>query len=293
MSRGTSVQFEIPSIDGKATFHPARLAQQERERLYKVINAPSDISGRSLLGKIALGLLVGAMMSLVLVLLMYVFGIAIGGGQSAFAGAGFGAQQQTHPLAWLILLFGWFVVTFFWSMILLFMYSMFFSHKYLHTRKTVWLLLLINTILFIMMMVFFVVFQGKGVEVLLFGLYVVLALFISFAQMEIVVNPNYSASALAGSTIWMVLSLIVFWVIWNALVSPIDISRPYMLVWMSTLIVFPLMIFGQWIWEIIYYKIYENGSNPFYIPSQAELDTDTLLENQKKEQEKETISVDF
>lgn len=78
MGTPSTVQFQIPSIDGKGTaFQPARLAQEERERLYKVMNAPSDISGWSLLGKLALGLLVGAMMSLVLVLLMYVFGIAI------------------------------------------------------------------------------------------------------------------------------------------------------------------------------------------------------------------------
>lgn len=289
----STVQFQIPSIDGKSAFQPARLAQEEREKLYKVMNAPSDISGRSLLGKIALGLLVGAMMSLVLVLLMYVFGIAIGGGQTPLASAGLWAEHQTHPLAWLILLFGGFVVTFFGSMILLVMYSFFFSHKYIQTRKTIWLLLLINTILFVMMMVFFVVFQGRGAEVILFSLYVALAVFISFSQMEIVVNPNYSSSALAGATIGMALSLIVLWGIWNGLASPVDPTKPYMLVWMSTLIVFPLMIFGQGVWEIIYYKIYENGSNPFYVPSQAELDTATILENQKKEAENEAISVEF
>lgn len=84
----STIQFQIPSIDGKASFQPAQMMKEEREKLYKVMNAPSDISGWSLLGKMLLGLLVGAMMSLVLVLLMYVFGIAIGGGQEAVAGTG-------------------------------------------------------------------------------------------------------------------------------------------------------------------------------------------------------------
>lgn len=138
MGTPSTVQFQIPSIDGKGpAFQPAQLAQDAREKLYKVMNAPSDISGWSLLGKIALGLLVGAMMSLVLVLLMYVFGIAIGGNQLPAVAAGIGAEKETHPLAWLILLFGGFVVSFFGSMILLMIYAMFFSDKYRQTRKTI------------------------------------------------------------------------------------------------------------------------------------------------------------
>lgn len=142
-------------------------------------------------------------------------------------------------------------------------------------------------------MVFFVVFQGGSRDVLLFALYVALALFISFSQIEIVVNPNYASSALAGATIGMAMSLVVLGLMRKAFYSEVEISSTYMLVWITTLVVFPLMIFGQGIWEIIYYKIYENGSNPFYLPSQAELDTQTILENQKKAMEKESVPVEF
>ncbi len=45
--------------------------------------------------------------------------------------------------------------------------------------------------------------------------------------------------------------------------------------------------------EIIYVKMYENGANPFYLPSQAELDTQTIIENQQKEAAAERVNVDF
>ena len=38
-------------------------------------------------------------------------------------------------------------------------------------------------------------------EVVLFALYLCLSLFLSFSQMEFVVNPNYSASSLIGNAL--------------------------------------------------------------------------------------------
>lgn len=39
--------------------------------------------------------------------------------------------------------------------------------------------------------------------------------------------------------------------------------------------------------------MYENGANPFYLTSQAELDTETILENQQQELANENINVDI
>ena len=61
-----------------------------------------------------------------------------------------------------------------------------------------------------MMSGLFVIFQDmSSAPALLFAFYVCFALFLSFAQMEFVVNPNYSASSLAGCTIGFMISLIV------------------------------------------------------------------------------------
>lgn len=111
--------------------------------------------------------------------------------------------------------------------------------------------------------------------------------------MEFVVNPNYSASALAGGTIGFLLSLVVLGVLWKASYNAVETSSQYTVVLLATLVSFPLMILGQGLWEIVYHKIYETGANPFYLPSQAELDTQTILENQKKEAEAEQVNVDL
>ncbi|PZM86924.1 MAG: hypothetical protein DLD55_04045 [candidate division SR1 bacterium] len=289
----SSFQIEIPSIDGKrGAFQPQAILQQERAKLDRLVNAPNDISGWSLLGKMVLGVIVGAMMSLILVLVMSAFGLAVKG---EGGGTGVGIEAGTHPLARLILAFLGFLITFFGSQILVLLYGVFFSHKYTQQSKTSGLLLLTNTVLFAFMMGVFVLLGTvkPGAEVVLFVLYVCIAVFLSFAQIEFVVNPNYASSSLAGCTIGFMLSLIVAGVLWKGAIATPDVSAPYMLVWISTLIVFPLMIFGQGIREIIYYKIYETGANPFYIPSQAELDTQTILDNQKQEAKDEAVNVEF
>lgn len=72
------MQFEIPSIDGgKINLRPQNIAQEERSKLDKIINTPSNISGRSLLGKTLLGVVVGAMMSIILLVVMSAFGVAV------------------------------------------------------------------------------------------------------------------------------------------------------------------------------------------------------------------------
>lgn len=62
---------------------------------------------------------------------------------------------------------------------------------------------------------------------------------------------------------------------------------------LTPLLSFPLMILGQGLWEIIYAKMYENGANPFYLTSRAELDTQTLLEHQQEEQVQESVNVEL
>ena len=286
------MQFEIPWIDGgKMNFRPQNIAQEERSKLDKIINTPSNISGRSLIGKTLLGVVVGAMMSIILLVVMSAFGVAV---KTDTVSTGVAMTAEAHPLAWLILLFLGFMITFFGSQILVLLYWVFFSQKYIHQWKVSGLLLLTNGILFAIMMGLFVILKDTaGADVVLFALYVAIAVFISFCQIEFAVNPNYAASSLAGCTVGLAVALVVLGIIWKGTFGSVDVSARYMLAYQSTLVVFPIMIFGQGLWEIIYHKIYETWANPFYLPSQAELDTQTILENQKQAAEKETINVDF
>ena len=66
-----------------------------------------------------------------------------------------------------------------------------------------------------------------------------------------------------------------------------------MMIFLTPILVFPLMILWQGLWDIVYGKFYELGSNPFYLKSRAELDTETLMEEQKQEYEHEGVNVNF
>lgn len=280
----------LPSLDGKTNGLSAQMiSQEQRAKLDKIINAPTSIGGRSLLGKMLLGLIVGAIMSVALFFIMSLFGLTLQG--SATMGSGVGMSSNVHPLAWLILLFLGLVVTVGGNQILLFIFGALYSEKYRQKEKTSGLLLLSNTILFAMMIPLFLVFQDAAPA--LFAFYVSLAVFLSFAQMEFVVNPNYSASALAGSMIGFMVSLIVLGVLWKNLSNAVESSSQFVIVFVASLVSFPLMIFCQGLWEIVYYKMYEIWANPFYLPSQAELDTQTIIENQQKEAASERVNVDF
>lgn len=144
-----------------------------------------------------------------------------------------------------------------------------------------------------MIALFLLLKEVQMAEVVLFVVYVSLSLFLSFSQIEFVVNPNYSASSLIGNVLGLCLCLVVMGMLWVPAHASVDKTRPYMLIWQSTLIAFPLMILGQGLWEIVYAKIYENGANPFYLPSKAELDTETILEHQAEEQTQESVNVEI
>lgn len=145
------------------------------------------------------------------------------------------------------------------------------------------------------MVALFLIFQSKpNAPVILFVLYVSLSLFLSFSQMEFVVNPNYSASSLMGNALGFCLCLMILGGLLGAsITSSVNDNDPQKLMLLTPLLSFPLMIFGQGIREIIYAKMYENGANPFYLPSKAELDTQTILEHQQEEQAQESVNVEL
>ena len=48
----------LPTLDGKNGILAQMITQEQRAKLDKIINAPSSISGRSLIGKVILGLVI-------------------------------------------------------------------------------------------------------------------------------------------------------------------------------------------------------------------------------------------
>ena len=48
----------LPSLDGGKEVSAQMITQEQRAKLDKIINAPSSLSGRSLIGKVIIGLVV-------------------------------------------------------------------------------------------------------------------------------------------------------------------------------------------------------------------------------------------
>ena len=48
----------LPSLDGGKVVSAQMITQEQRAKLDKIINAPSSLSGRSLIGKVIVGLVV-------------------------------------------------------------------------------------------------------------------------------------------------------------------------------------------------------------------------------------------
>ena len=294
-NQSASVSFVIPWIDwGMAPINPNKIAKDQRKQLDRLVNAPSTISGWALLWKIGIGLVVWALMAVVYFTLAGILGTLMWGSWEVTS-SGLWFLTSENQFAWIVNLLLWFVIAFVWNLVLMVIYTFFFSGKYTDVGKTVGLLLLTNGILSVGIAVVFLMFKDlPNASIVVFVLYVCLATFVSSCQIEFVVNPNYSASAL----MWCCLGFCVSIMVLSALLGPslqsnVNTDSAKTLMLLTPLLAFPLMILWQGLWDVVYGKIYETGSNPFYLPSRAELDTETLLEQEKQELEHEEVTVNI
>ena len=61
----------------------------------------------------------------------------------------------------------------------------------------------------------------------------------------------------------------------------------------SSVIAYIMTALGSGLWDAIYYKFYEWGNNPFYLPSLNELREERRKEEEKKAKEEEDVNVDM
>ena len=291
----TAVSFVIPWIDwGMQPINPNAYAKEQRAKLDRLLNSPSTIWGWALIWKVIIGVIVWILMAVLFyVLFLFVWWLLGWWAENAVSWAWL--LNSESEFAWIISLLLGFVVSFVGTLFLMVIYTFFFSWRYSNIWKTVGLLLLTNGILAIGMAVIFLTFKDlPNASVVGFVLYVCLASFLSMCQMEFVVNPNYSASSLMWCCLGFCFSISVLSVMLApALLQSANESKAQMMIFLTPILVFPLMILWQGLWDIVYGKFYELGSNPFYLKSRAELDTETLMEEQKLEYEHEGVNVNF
>jgi len=192
---------------------------------------------------------------------------------------------QSNPLLPLILLIIWFLWTFVWSVILAWIYNLIYSDKYYDMWKMFSLVLFANIIMFVLFLWLYVLFMW-WIQSLFFVLafHVIFTIFLSFALIEMSTNPNYSAVHLLWSAIWLVIAILLFWIAFT-IFKWVAGQTAHILLAIPPVLWYSMLPFWHGLREKIYYKIYENWNNFFYIPSLQEVLVD--------EEEASEIEVDI
>ncbi len=237
-------------------------------------NEPGNLTGRQLLGKVGIGILVWGMISaLLFVVLSFMWGM--------FTSA-FGQQvvSTINPLLSLILLFIGFLSTFVGNIAIWGIYNLFYNKKYYNTGKMFGLLFLTNGILFFFLAPLYIVFASQiDVLFLILGFHILFSVFISATQIEFSTNPNYCASSFMGNVLWFVLAFLAYSIIYKIAGAWEVQQKIYLFMLLPPVLGYALVPFGFGIREKIYYKFYELGNNGLYISSCTENSLEEIEQN--------------
>lgn len=244
--------------------------------------APAQPNRRTVIIKTLIWLITGIFISfLVFVILLLVGGVVQEALTSTLTGI-----SEPNPLLSLILISIAFVGTFVGCMILAWIYNLIYTDKYYDMGKMLSLVLFSNIILFILFMPLYLVFTDN-ITTLFFILaaHIIFTVFVSYVLMEISTNPNYAAVHL----IWWAIGLSAAFLLLSIAYSFVDISSwdtiSYLLA-LPPVLIFISLPFRHGLREKIYYIMYENGYNIFYIPSLSEVMMDA------EESDEITVSMD-
>lgn len=146
---------------------------------------------------------------------------------------------------------------------------------------------LITLPLFIIISVLSSSTANSEVNYLILKLQIIFSLFISLNLIDFLSQPNYSASSLMWNSFWCALAIILWLLIkWQW-------GDDALFVIISVIAIYASMLIWAWIWDAIYYKFYEWGNNPFYLPSLNELREERKKEEIKKNKDEEEINVEM
>lgn len=234
-------------------------------------NEPSNISGRQLLGKVSIGILIGGVIAALLFVILSFMG---GMFTSAF---GQQAGSNVNPLLSLVLLFIGFLSTFIGNIGVGGIYNLFFNRKYYNTSKMFGLLFLTNGILFFFLAPIYIVFANQiDILFLILWFHILFSVFTSASQIEFSTNPNYSASAFMGNVLWFALAFLAYALIYKLSGSAAIQQKIYLFMLLPPILGYTIIPFGAGLREKVYYKFYELGNNGFYISSYTETDDEEI-----------------
>ncbi len=224
---------------------------------------PNQSSGRELTGKFFIWLIIWGIISALLFMVL------------SFVGSIFTEWMsqtwefiKSNPILPLLLLLIWFLSSFIWNLSTAGVYWLFFSQRYDNISKTMWLLLLTNGILFLILTPVYLIFSTDlNTLFIILGFHIMLSVFLSVNQIEIVSNPNYAWSSLIWSTLGFAITILIYSLIRKSSSIWWTQEKLYLLLLLPSIIWFAIIPLWLWIREKIYYKMYEVWNNWFYTPS--------------------------
>ena len=237
-------------------------------------NAPSDVTAWSFFGKILLGTVVWVCVAVLLFATLSALWWLTA------------KEEGANPIIWLLLPISGFIVWFVWNLALALLYNIFFSRRYYSFGKMAGLIFASLIICLLFFIPYFIYMNNMATLYIILWFQIIFELFIAKNLMDFLSQPNYSASSLMWNTLWMVLAIVLHMLIINIFGSEV------IPVIGSSLLAYVVIAVGSWIWDAVYYKFYEWGNNPFYLPSLNELREERRKEEVKKAKEEEDVNVD-
>ncbi len=193
----------------------------------------------------------------------------------------------SNPLLSFVCLFIGFLSSFIGNFLQVVAYNLFYSKKYYNIWKVFGLLLLTNTIILGLMWPIYFLFSTQLTTLfIILAFHVLLSIYVSMNVVEFSLSPNYANSSLVGNTLWFCLVLLIYALFWKlnswGIVSESSITLSITL---PPILGYSLIPLGLGLWEKIYFKFYEMGSNPFYI--------DTVIPDEEACIDENEINIDL
>ncbi|PID34989.1 MAG: hypothetical protein CR971_00525 [candidate division SR1 bacterium] len=234
---------------------------------------PYAPGGRELFGKVGVGLSVGVIVAILMfIILSFVSSIFM-----KATGINADTAIYSNPLLSFVCLFIGFLSSFIGNFLQVLAYNLFYSKKYYNVGKVFGLLLLTNAIILGLVGPIYFLFSTQLVILfIILAFHVLLSIFISMNVVEFSLSPNYANSSLVGNTFGFGIVMLMYAIFWKSnsggVLSESSITLSIIL---PPILGYTLIPLGLGIWEKIYLKFYEMGSNPFYIDSATEQEVNT------------------
>lgn len=258
---------------------------------------PNNTSAGQIIGKVAIGLGIGIILSFIIFAITVLFNSAIGTAIKTISGEN---PIGSSPLLPLVLILIAFLSSCIGNVSINGLYSLFFSGKYYDMGKMMSLTILSNIILFFVMAPVYIIYWDNILSMfMVFAFHTVFSVFVSQVLVETITNPNYASSAIIGSSIGLAVFVLVFLLFFQLLdakqvgVTSDTTNSAKILLSLPPILSYVLMPLVQSLWEKVYRQMYLMGNNFCYTPSLSEVTTTNNEPSNTIEENDDEVTVEI